>query len=48
MNTLKFQGDTEGNVKSIVLETREEIPASMVIIGEGNVINNQLARDAGL
>jgi len=48
VNTLKFKGDADGNVNSIVLETGEEIPAQMVVIGEGNIINNQLARDAGL
>lgn len=35
-------------MKTIVLETGEKIPAQMVIIGEGNKIDDQMAKEAGL
>lgn len=38
----------EGRVASVTLETGEEIPADIVVIGVGGLPNVDLARDAGL
>jgi NADPH-dependent 2,4-dienoyl-CoA reductase/sulfur reductase-like enzyme len=45
---LKYVGDSEGNVKKVILENGYEIPADLVIIGAGAIPNTDLAKEAGL
>ena len=45
---LKYVGDSEGNVKKVILENGYEIPADLVIVGAGAIPNTGLAKEAGL
>ena len=45
---LKYLGDKDGNVTTVVLENGYEIPADLVVVGAGNIINTDIAKAAGL
>jgi NADPH-dependent 2,4-dienoyl-CoA reductase/sulfur reductase-like enzyme len=45
---IKYTGDNNGNVKSVVLDNGYEIKADLVIIGAGIILNTELAKNAGL
>jgi 3-phenylpropionate/trans-cinnamate dioxygenase ferredoxin reductase component len=39
---LKYVGDSDGKVTKVVLENGYEIPADLVVVGAGNIINTEL------
>ena len=48
MFNLKYEGDSEGNVKKVVLKNGYEIPADLVVVGAGAVMNTDLAKKSGI
>jgi len=45
---IKYSGDKDGNVTSVVLENGYELKADLVVVGAGIELNTELAKSAGL
>lgn len=45
---LKYKGDKNGNVTTVVMDNGYELPADLVIVGAGAIPNTELAKEAGL
>lgn len=45
---LKYNGDKNGNVKSVVLDNGYEVEGDLVVVGAGIIPNTELAKDGGL
>ena len=48
LNNIKFISDSDGKVSKVDLGSGDEIPADLVIFGDENKLNDDMAKEAGL